>query len=76
MRFILYLLVYAYILFLIPLPGESVMNEYVWHSERELIAIAHLAAMERARREREEEAKRHVIELLQRVQLQPDDFVD
>jgi len=52
------------------------MNEYVWHSKRELIAIAHLAAMERARREREEEAKRHIFELLQRVQLQPDDFAD
>ena len=56
--------------------GESVMNEYVWQSEQELIAIAHLAAMERARREREEEAKRHIIELLKIVQLQPDDFAD
>jgi hypothetical protein len=32
--------------------------------------------MERARREREEEAKRHIIELLKIVQLQPDDFAD
>ena len=52
------------------------MNEYVWHSERELIAIAHLAAMERARREREEEAKRHIIELSKIARLQPDDFAD
>jgi hypothetical protein len=56
--------------------GEAVMNEYLWQSERELIAIAHLAAMERTRREREEEAKHHIIELLKIVQLQPDDFAD
>jgi len=52
------------------------MNEYVLHSEQELIAIAHLAAMERARREREEEAKRHIIELVKIDQLQPNDFAD
>jgi len=56
--------------------GETVMNEYAWYSEQELIAIAHLAAMERARREREEEAKRHITELLKTVQLQLDDFAD
>jgi hypothetical protein len=52
------------------------MNENLWYSEQELIAIAHLAAMERARREREEEAKRHIIELVEIVQLQQNDFAD
>jgi len=69
------ILEYVYMLFC-PHSGESVMNEYLWHSERELIAIAHLAEMERARREREEEAKHHIIELLNIVQLQSDDFAD
>jgi hypothetical protein len=56
--------------------GESVMNDYVWYPEQELIAIAHLAAMERARREREEEAKRHISEFIEIAQLQPNDFAD
>jgi thioredoxin-like negative regulator of GroEL len=56
--------------------GEPAMNEYLWHSEQELIAIAHLAAMERVRREREEEAKRHLIELVENDLLQPNDFAD
>ena len=52
------------------------MNEYVVFRQQELIAMAHLAAMERARREREEEAKRHIIELEEIVQHQPNDFAD
>ena len=52
------------------------MNEYDRYPEQELIAMAHLAAMERARREREEEAKRHIIELEEIVQYQPNDFAD
>jgi hypothetical protein len=56
--------------------GKSVMNEYVRYPEQEMIAMAHLASMERARREREEEAKRHIIELEEIVQHQPNDFAD
>jgi hypothetical protein len=56
--------------------GESVMNEYNSYPEQELIAVAHLAAMERARREREDEARRHIIELEEIVQHQPSDFAD
>ena len=52
------------------------MNEYDRYPEQELIAMAHLAAMERERREREEEAKRHIIELEEIVQYQPNDFSD
>ena len=39
------------------------MNEYDRYPEQELLAQAHLAAMEQARRKREEEAKRYIIEL-------------
>jgi hypothetical protein len=41
-----------------------------------LLARAHLAAMEQARREREEEAKRYIIELEKIVQHQPNGFAD
>jgi hypothetical protein len=56
--------------------GESVMTEYNRYPEQELIAVAHLAAMENARREREEEARRHIIEFEEIVQHQPNDFAD
>jgi hypothetical protein len=52
------------------------MNEYERYPEQELLARAHLAAMEQARREREEEAKRHIIELENIVQHQPNGFAD
>ena len=52
------------------------MNEYERYPEQELIALAHLAAMERERREREEEARRHIHELEEIVLHQPNDFAD
>ena len=56
--------------------GDAVMKEYGRYPEQELIAMAHLAAMENARREREEEAKRHILELEEIVLYQPNDFAD
>ena len=52
------------------------MNQYGRYPEQESIAVAHLAAIERARREREEEAKRHILELEEIVLHQPNDFAD
>ena len=52
------------------------MNEYVRYAEQELVAMAHLAAMESARREREEEARRHILELEEILLHQPNDFAD
>jgi DNA-binding protein YbaB len=46
------------------------------YSEQELLAQAHLAAMEEARREREEEAKSYMIKLEKIIQYQPNDFAD
>ena len=54
----------------------AVMNEYGRDPEQELLAMAHLAAMESARREREEAAKRHILELEEIVLHQPNDFAD
>ena len=59
-----------------PPMGDAVMNEYVRYPEQELIAMAHLAAMEQARREREVEVQRHILELEEIVQHQPNDFAD
>jgi hypothetical protein len=56
--------------------GEFIMNEYFRYPTQDLIAMAHLAVLERARREREEETKRHLIELEEIVQNQPNDFAD
>ena len=52
------------------------MNEYERYSEQELLAQAHLAAMEEARREREEEAKSYMIKLEKIIQYQPNGFAD
>ena len=52
------------------------MNEYDRYPEQELLAQSHLAAMEQARREREEEAKHYIIELEIIVQHQPNGFAD
>ena len=52
------------------------MNVYDGYPEPELIARAHLAAIERGRREREEEAKRQILELEEIVLHQPNDFAD
>ena len=52
------------------------MNEYDRYPEQELLAQAHLAAMEQARRKREEEAKRYIIELEKIVQYQPNGIAD
>ena len=52
------------------------MNVYDGYLKPELIARAHLAAMERERREREEEIRRQVLELEEIVLHQPNDFAD
>ena len=52
------------------------MNEYVVYPEDESLAQAHLASMEKARREREEEARRYIIELEKIVRHQPNGFAD
>lgn len=52
------------------------MNVYDGYPKPELIARAHLAAMERERREREEEIRRQVLELEEIVLHQPNDFAD
>ena len=52
------------------------MNEYDRYPEQELLAQSHLAAMEQARREREEEAKHYIIELGKIVRHQPNGFAD
>ena len=49
---------------------------YHGYPEPELIARAHLAAMERDRREREEAAMRQILELEEIVLHQPNDFAD
>jgi len=54
----------------------SYMNIYDGYQESELIERAHLAAIERALREREEEAKRQILELEEIVLHQPNDFAD
>ena len=51
-------------------------NVYDGDPKPELIARAHLAAIERDRREREETAKRQIIELEEMVLHQPNDFAD
>ena len=61
--------------------GDAVMkandrNVYNGYPEPELIARAHLAAMERDRREREEAAMRQILELEEIVLHQPNDFAD
>lgn len=56
--------------------GDAAMNEYGRYPEQELIAMAHIAAMENARREREEEVKRHILELEEIVLYQPNDLAD
>jgi len=56
--------------------GESVMNEYDRQLEQEMIAAAHIAAMERARLEREAAARRHILELEEVILHQPNDFAD
>jgi hypothetical protein len=56
--------------------GESVMNEYDRQLEEELIATAHIAAMEHARLEREAAARRHILELEEVILHQPNDFAD
>jgi hypothetical protein len=62
--------------YIFPPIGDAVMVEYDRYPGQELIAMAHLAAMESARREREEEAKRHILELEDIVLHQPNDFAD
>ena len=52
------------------------MNIYDGYLESELIERAHLAEIERALREREEETKRQILELEEIVQHQPNDFAD
>lgn len=56
--------------------GDAIMNVYDGYPEPELIARAHLAAIERGRREREEEAKRQILELEEIVLHQPNDVAD
>jgi hypothetical protein len=56
--------------------GDAIMNVYDGYPEPELIARAHLAAIERGRREREEESKRQILELEEIVLHQPNDFAD
>jgi hypothetical protein len=51
-------------------------NVYDGYPKPELIARAHLAAIERDRREREETAKRQILELEEMVLHQPNDFAD
>ena len=52
------------------------MNIYDGYLESELIERAHLAAIERALRECEEETKRQILELEEIVLHQPNDFAD
>jgi ferritin-like metal-binding protein YciE len=52
------------------------MNLYDGYLESELIERAHLAEIERALREREEETKRQILELEEILQHQPNDFAD
>ena len=52
------------------------MNEYDGYPEPKLIARAHLAAIERVRREREEKMKQQKLELEEIVLHQPNDFAD
>ena len=52
------------------------MNAYDRYPEQQLIALAHRAVMERTRRDREEEAKRQILELEDIVLHQPNDFAD
>jgi len=52
------------------------MNEYDGYPPPELIARAHLAAIERVRREREEKATRQKLELEEILLHQPNDFAD
>jgi hypothetical protein len=51
-------------------------NVYDGDPKPELIARAHLAAIERDRREREETAKRQILELEEMVLHQLNDFAD
>jgi hypothetical protein len=52
------------------------MNEYDGYPAPELVARAHLAAIQRARCEREEKEKRQILELEEIIQNQPNDFAD
>ena len=52
------------------------MNEYDRYTEQELIVLAYHAAMERAKREHEEDAKRYMLELEEIVRHQPNGFAD
>jgi|GEM_PF-1372501 len=52
------------------------MNLYDGYLESELVERAHLAEIERALREREEEKKRQILELEEILQHQPNDFAD
>ena len=51
-------------------------NVYDGYSKPELIAQAHLAAMENERREREEAEKRQILEREEIALYQPNDFAD
>jgi len=51
-------------------------NVYDGYPKPELIARAHLAAMENERREREEAEKRQILEREEIVLHQPNDFAD
>ena len=52
------------------------MTEYDGYPAPELVARAHLAAIERVRREREEKAKQQKLELEEILRHQPNDFAD
>lgn len=56
--------------------NKNDMNEYDGYPKQELIVRDYIAAMERARREREEKAKRYILELEGIVLHQPNDFAD
>ena len=56
--------------------NENDGNVYDGYPKPELIAQAHLAAMENERREREEAEKRQILELEEIALHQPKDFAD
>ena len=56
--------------------NENDRNVYDGYPKPELIAQAHLAAMENERREREEAEKRQILELEEIALHQPNDFAD
>ena len=72
----MYLYSYAYSLRGDAIMNVNYMNEYDGYPAPELVARAHLAAIERARCEREEKAKRQKLELEEIIQHQPNDFAD